>query len=162
MLGIVVQEGFPSGSDSKESASNAGDPGWIPGSGRSPGEENGYHPVFLPVESQGQRNLVGNSPWGRKEEDTTEQPTHTVVQGFKVQEGDGDVNLQMFGKCFLSYAVTVRCREEFYQTLLDSSLSTCLVYTIVIMVVLPSWNRPSNILQAVRERSKILPNSSGP
>ena len=89
---------------------------------------------------------MGNSPWGCKEEDTTEQPTHTGVEDFKVQEGDGDVNLQTFGKRFLSHAVTVRCREEFYQTLLDSSLSTCLVYTIVIMVGLHSWNRPSNIL----------------
>ena len=34
--------GFPGGSDSKESAYNAGDPGSIPGSGRSPGERNGY------------------------------------------------------------------------------------------------------------------------
>ena len=33
--------GFPGGSDSKESACNAGDPGSIPGWGRSPGEENG-------------------------------------------------------------------------------------------------------------------------
>ena len=33
--------GFPGGSDGKESASNAGDPGLIPGSGRSPGEGNG-------------------------------------------------------------------------------------------------------------------------
>ena len=33
--------GFPSGSDSKESACNAGDLGLIPGSERSPGEENG-------------------------------------------------------------------------------------------------------------------------
>ena len=33
--------GFPGGSDSKESACNAGDPGSIPGLGRSPGEENG-------------------------------------------------------------------------------------------------------------------------
>ena len=32
----------PSGSDDKESAGNAGDPGLIPGSGRSPGEGNGY------------------------------------------------------------------------------------------------------------------------
>ena len=31
--------GFPSGSDDKESACNAGDPGWIPG--RSPGGGNG-------------------------------------------------------------------------------------------------------------------------
>ena len=32
---------FPSGSDSKESAFNAGDQGPIPGLGRSPGEGNG-------------------------------------------------------------------------------------------------------------------------
>ena len=31
----------PCGSDSKESACNAGDPGSIPGLGRSPGEGNG-------------------------------------------------------------------------------------------------------------------------
>ena len=34
--------GFPGDSDSKESAHNAGDVGSIPGSGRSPGEGNGY------------------------------------------------------------------------------------------------------------------------
>ena len=34
-------KGFPGGSDGKESAFNAGDPGSIPGSGRSPGEGNG-------------------------------------------------------------------------------------------------------------------------
>ena len=33
--------GFPGGSDGKESACNTGDPGLIPGSGRSPGEGNG-------------------------------------------------------------------------------------------------------------------------
>ena len=33
--------GFPGGSDGKESACNAGDPGSIPGSGRFPGEGNG-------------------------------------------------------------------------------------------------------------------------
>ena len=38
-----------------------------PGSGRSPGEGNFL--VFLPGKSQDQRN----SPWGRKELDTTEQ-----------------------------------------------------------------------------------------
>ena len=33
--------GFPGGSEVKASACNAGDPGSIPGSGRSPGEGNG-------------------------------------------------------------------------------------------------------------------------
>ena len=34
--------GFPGGSDSKEPACSAEDPGSIPGLGRSPGEGNGY------------------------------------------------------------------------------------------------------------------------
>ena len=34
-------------------------------------------PVFLPGESQGQRSLVGYSPWSRKESDTTKWLTHT-------------------------------------------------------------------------------------
>ena len=38
-------------------------------------------PVFLPGESHGQRSLVGYTPWGRKESDTTEllnTHTHTL------------------------------------------------------------------------------------
>ena len=34
--------GFPRGANGKESACSAGDPSWIPGSGRSPGEGNVY------------------------------------------------------------------------------------------------------------------------
>ena len=37
----IWSEGFPDSSDSKESACNVGEPGSIPGSGRSPGEGNG-------------------------------------------------------------------------------------------------------------------------
>ena len=39
---VCIQEGFPDSSVGKESACNAGDPGSIPGSGRSPGEGNSY------------------------------------------------------------------------------------------------------------------------
>ena len=35
-------KGFPGGSDGKESTCNVGDPGSVPGLGRSPGEGNGY------------------------------------------------------------------------------------------------------------------------
>ena len=35
-----MHRGFPGGSGGKASACNAGDLGWIPGSGRSPGEGN--------------------------------------------------------------------------------------------------------------------------
>ena len=38
---IKIDLGFPGGSDAKASARNAGDPGSIPGSGRSSGEGNG-------------------------------------------------------------------------------------------------------------------------
>jgi len=38
----MVILGFPGSSAGKESACNAGDPGLIPGSGRSPGEGIGY------------------------------------------------------------------------------------------------------------------------
>ena len=38
---FLIIVGFPGGSDGKASVYNAGDPGWIPGLGRSPGEGNG-------------------------------------------------------------------------------------------------------------------------
>ena len=40
-MATVKRKGFSDGSDSKESASEAGDPGSIPGLGRSPEEGNG-------------------------------------------------------------------------------------------------------------------------
>ena len=66
---------FPWWLSGKDSACHMGDPGSIPGLGRSAGEGNGrlLIPVFLPGESHGQRSLAGYSPWGRKESDTTEQ-----------------------------------------------------------------------------------------
>ena len=39
---VGVKEGFPGGSDGKESACNAGDLGSIPGLGRWPAEGNAY------------------------------------------------------------------------------------------------------------------------
>ena len=41
ILDTVLSRGFPGGSDGKESACNAGDPGFIPGLRRSPGEGHG-------------------------------------------------------------------------------------------------------------------------
>ena len=37
---VTGKQGFPGGSDGKESTGNAGEPSLIPGSGRSPGERN--------------------------------------------------------------------------------------------------------------------------
>ena len=52
----------PHSSVGKESACNAGDPGLIPGSGRSPGEGIGYPPTFLgfPCGSAG-KETAGNA-----------------------------------------------------------------------------------------------------
>ena len=59
----------------------AGDPGSIPELGRSPGEGNGKPtPVLLPGESHGRKSMVGYSPWGRKESDTTERLHFTSLE----------------------------------------------------------------------------------
>ena len=48
---------------------------------QSPGQEDplekatAIHSIFLPGKFYGQRSLVGYSPWGHKELDTTEQLT---------------------------------------------------------------------------------------
>ena len=64
---------IPGDSDDKESACNAGDLILIPGSERFPGERNGYPLQYSCLENpRGQRSLVGYSPWGHKESDTTE------------------------------------------------------------------------------------------
>ena len=58
---------FPGGSDGKESACSAGDPGSIPGLGRFPGEGNGNPFQYSYLENPcGQMSLTGYSPWGRK------------------------------------------------------------------------------------------------
>ena len=63
------------------SAYNVGDPGSIPELGRPPGEGNDNPLQYSCLEkSPGWRSLVGYSPWGRKESDTTEQ-LHFYFQG---------------------------------------------------------------------------------
>ena len=49
---------FPGGSDGKESACNAGNPGSIPGSGRFPGEGNGN-----PLQYSCLENFMGRGAW---------------------------------------------------------------------------------------------------
>ena len=49
---------FPGGSGGKESACNAGDPGLIPGSGRSTAERNGN-----PLQYSGLENSMDRGAW---------------------------------------------------------------------------------------------------
>ena len=53
-----LPEDFPGGSDGKASVYNAGDPGSIPGSGRSPGEGNGN-----PLQYSGLENPMDRGAW---------------------------------------------------------------------------------------------------
>ena len=58
----------------KEFTCNVGDLGSIPGLGRSPEEGHGNPLQYSCLENPcGKRSLVGYSPWGSKESDTTEQ-----------------------------------------------------------------------------------------
>ena len=63
---------FPGGSDGEVSVYNVGDLDSIPGSGRSPGEGNCTLIQYYCLENPMERSLVGYSPWGHKESDTTE------------------------------------------------------------------------------------------
>ena len=67
----------------KNPPANAGgtkDAGLIPGSGRSLGEGNGYALQYSCLENpNGQRSLVGYSPWSHKELDMTE---HASVHAY--------------------------------------------------------------------------------
>ena len=64
------------GSDGKEGACNVGDLGFIPRSGRSPGEGNAYPFQYSCLENSMNRGAWwGYIPWGRKELDMTERLT---------------------------------------------------------------------------------------
>ena len=62
---------LPGASDGKASACNAGDPGSIPGLERFSGEGNGNPLQYSCLEKSQEWSLVGYSPWGCKESDTT-------------------------------------------------------------------------------------------
>ena len=75
-VSIIVVVGFPDGSDRKESACDAGDPGLIPGSERFSGEGNSNPFQYTCLENSRDRgDWWGYSPWGCKELDLTEQLT---------------------------------------------------------------------------------------
>ena len=66
-------EGFLHGSSSEESACNTGEPGLIPGLGRSPEGGHGNPLQYSCLENpQGQRSLEVYSPRGHTESDMTE------------------------------------------------------------------------------------------
>ena len=68
---------FPGGSDGRDSACNAGDPGLILGWGRSPGGGHGNPLQYSCLENSMDRGVWwATVHWGLKELDTTERLTH--------------------------------------------------------------------------------------
>ena len=75
MVKNLPSKSFPGGSDGKESACSVGDPGSIPGSGRSPGEGNGNPLQYPCLDNSMDRGAwqAGYNPWTCKESDMTER-----------------------------------------------------------------------------------------
>ena len=83
--------GFPGGTSDKEPTCHCRRRGFDPWVGKMPWKRK-WHltAVFLPGKCHGQRGLVGYSPWGHKELDTTEQLStiqHEVQEGSQ-REGE--------------------------------------------------------------------------
>ena len=68
--------GFPGGSVNEEPDCNAGDVGSVPGLGISPEGGHGNPLQYSCLENP--HELVGYSPWDRKELDTTEVTEHDI------------------------------------------------------------------------------------
>ena len=71
---------FPGGSVGKESTCNAGNPGLIPGWGRSSEKEMATYSNNLAWRIYQQRSLAGYSPWGHKESDMTKHLSILLYQ----------------------------------------------------------------------------------
>ena len=69
--------GFPGGSDSIESTCNAGHLGSIPGSGRSPGEGNGYPLQYSCLENPKERGAWWVTAHGFAKTQLSDEHTHT-------------------------------------------------------------------------------------
>ena len=73
--------GFPGDSAGKESACKAGDLGFLPWLGRSPGGKHGNPLQYSCLENPpGQRSLTGYSSWSCKELDMTEETKHSTSE----------------------------------------------------------------------------------
>ena len=107
--------GFPDSSLSKESACNAGDPGSIPGLGRSPGEGIG-----CPLQYSGLENSMDSIVRGVTKSRTWLSDFHFTSLYFSQQGSQTSMASQLFPgwkSCYLWGAITLRMAEYLTSTL---------------------------------------------
>ena len=86
------EKGFPGGPDSTESSCNAGHPGLITGSGRSPGEGL-LTSVFLPGKFYGQRSLASYIQSTGSKRVRHDWKDGKINGKIKMEKLDGKINL---------------------------------------------------------------------
>ena len=84
-----------------------------------PGKLFDLYTLFMFGKSHGQRSLVGNTPWGRKESDTTEQLTHIFMFGV--------FTYVFIYLCAHTYTPTLTCQEHIYVNIFRVSLINCFI-----------------------------------
>ena len=104
---------FPSGSDGKESACNTGDLGSIPGSGRSPGEGNGY-----PLQYSCLENSMDRAAWQATVHGVPKSWTQLSDQHFHFNRPNRLAQPILFRTLPLAYHLT---QSLFYDKVLDIS-----------------------------------------
>ena len=104
--------------------------------------------VFLPGELHGQRSLVGYSPWGCKESDTTEKLTLLLLDAAQTKQPE--IVLSADQKCVQSFLPFGKL--PFSCTYVWKSLSHVWLFvtpwTVACQILCP-WNSPTRILEWV-------------
>ena len=108
--------GFPRSSVGKESVFQCRRPQFSPWVRKIPYRTEWQPtPVVFPGKFHGQGNLAGYSPWGRKESDTTERRTCSLLLDFCLLEVDSQLFIHLL--CFLALAwmlLFTTCAEIFH------------------------------------------------
>ena len=107
---VLCVKRFRCGSDGKEPACNVGDPGWIPGSGRSPGEGNGNPLQYSCLENCMDRGSWQATVHGVAKCRTQLSNSHTLTYLLCVKPAQSVQRLTQMTKILSSY--NLRFNEE--------------------------------------------------
>ena len=90
---------FPGGSDGKSVCLQCGRPRFHPWAGKIPWRRKWQPtPVLLPGKFHGQRSVVGYSPWGHKESDTTERLVYSKRIQFRNSQMEEMCRAKTYGE----------------------------------------------------------------